>query len=237
MNQRKRKMKNEILAIIPARGGSKGIPRKNIRLLARKPLIAYSIEASLKSKYIDRVVVSTEDEEIAEISKRYEAEVIERPKEVARDDSPTIDAIFHALEVLKAEENYEPDIAILLQPTSPLRNAEDIDSAIELFLNADCESVVSVCEFKHSPYWCFVIEGGYLKSLFGDEYLRRRRQDLEKVYMPNGAIYISTPENLRIYKSFYCPRTIPYIMPPERSIDIDNEVDLMLAELLMKRYV
>ena len=140
------------------------------------------------------------------------------------------------MEVLRAE-NYNPDIIILLQPTSPLRNAEDIDSAIELFLNSDCESVVSVCEVGHSPYWYFEIEDGYLKSLFGDEYLRMRRQELEKVYMPNGAIYISTPENLRKYKGFYCLRTIPYIMPPERSIDIDDATDLMLAELLMKRYV
>jgi CMP-N-acetylneuraminic acid synthetase len=190
----------------------------------------------IEPKYIDKVVVSTEDEEIAEISKRYGAEVIERPKEMARDDSPTIDAIFHALEVLKTE-NYEPDITILLQPTSPLRNAEDIDSAIELFLDSDCESVVSVSKVEHSPYWSFKIEKGYLKSLFGDEYLRRRRQDLEKLYMPNGAIYISTPENLRKYKCFYCPKAIPYIMPPERSMDIDNEVDFMLAELLTKRHV
>ena len=230
------KEKIKIIAIIPARGGSKGIPRKNLRLLARKPLIAYSIETALKSKWIDRVIVSTEDEEIAEISREDGAEIIERPKEMARDDSPTIDAIFHALEVLKVE-NYEPDITILLQPTSPLRTVEGIDNAIKLFLDSDCESVVSVCEFKHSPYWSFKIEKGYLKSLFGDEYLRRRRQDLENVYMPNGAMYVSTPENLRKYKGFYCLRTIPYIMPPERGIDIDNEVDFMLAELLTKRYV
>ena len=224
----------EILCTICARGGSKGIPRKNIRLLAGKPLIAYSIEVALESKYIDKVVVSTEDEEIAEISREYGAEVIERPEELAKDDSPTIDAIFYTLEVLKTG-NYEPDITILLQPTSPLRNAEDIDSAIVLFLDADCESVVSVCEFEHSPYWCFEIEEGYLKSLFGDEYLRRRKQDLEKVYMPTGSMYISTPENMRKYKSFYCPRTTPYIMPPERSIDIDNEIDFMLAELVMQK--
>jgi CMP-N-acetylneuraminic acid synthetase len=95
---------------------------------------------------------------------------------------------------------------------------------------------VSVCEVEHPPYWSFEIEEGYLKSLFGDKYLMRRRQDLEKVYMPNGAMYISTPENRRKYKSFYCSKTIPYIMPPERSIDIDNEVDFMLAELLVKKY-
>jgi len=229
-------MKNKIIAIIPARGGSKEIPRKNIRLMSGKPLIALSIEAALKSKCIDRVVVSTEDKEIAEISREYGAEIIERPEEFAKDESSTIDAILHALEVLRAE-NYNPDIIVLLQPTSPLRNAEDVGSAIELFLNSDCESVVSVCEVGHPPYWNFKIAEGYLKPLFRDKYLMLRRQDLEKVYMPNGAMYISTPENLRKYKSFYCLRTIPYIMPPERSIDIDNEVDFMLAELLMKSYV
>ena len=228
--------KMEIVALIPARGGSKSIPKKNIKHLRGMPLISYSIRAAKKSKYINKIVVSTEDKEIAKISRKYGAEIIERPEEFAKDESSTIDAILHTLEVFKAE-NYNPDISILLQPTSPLRNAEDIGSAIELFLNSDCESVVSVCEVGHSPYWCFEIENGYLKSLFGDEYLRMRRQELEKVYIPNGAIYISTPENLRKYKGFYGLRTIPYIMPPERSIDIDDATDLMLAELLMKRHV
>lgn len=229
------KEKAKIITIIPARGGSKGIPRKNLRLLARKPLIAYSIETALKSKWIDRVIVSTEDEEIAEISREDGAEIIERPKEMARDDSPTIDAIFHALEVLKVE-NYEPDITILLQPTSPLRTAKDIDNAIELFLNNDGESVVSVCEVEHTPYWSFKIEDKCLKPIFEEKYLRMRRQELPKVYIPNGAIYISTPENLRKYNGFYCSMTVPYVMPPERSIDIDREIDFMLAELLMRKY-
>jgi len=223
------------LTVIPARGGSKGIPRKNIRLLNGKPLIAYSIEAAFKSRRANRVIVSTEDQEIAEISKRYGAEVIDRPKELARDDSPTIDAVLHALGLLE-EGGYMPDVVVLLQPTSPLRNAEDIDNAIELFLSRECDSVVSVCEFKHSPYWSFKIENGYLKPIFGENYIKMRRQDLPKAYIPNGAIYVSTPETLRKYKSFYCPKTVPYIMPLERSIDIDNEIDFILAELIMKKY-
>lgn len=222
-------------AIIPARGGSKGIPKKNIKPLRDKALISYSIEHAKKSKYINRIVVSTEDDEIAEISKEYGAEIIERPKELAKDESPTIDAIFHALEVLKAD-NYNPDIIILLQPTSPLRNAEDIDNAMELFLNSGCESVVSVCEVEHSPYWSFKIEDNHLKPIFRKKYLEMRRQDLPKAYVPNGAIFISTPENLRKYKSFHCSKIIPYVMPPERSVDIDKEIDFMLAELLMRRY-
>jgi len=223
----------KILAIIPARGGSKGIPRKNIRLLAGKPLIAYSIETALKSKYIDKVVVSTDDEEIAEIAKIYGAKVIERPEELARDESPTIDAIFHVLETLQS--NYVPEIVVLLQPTSPLRNAKDIDNAIDLFLRMDCEAVVGVCEATHL-YWYFKIEKGYLKPIFRKEHLKMRRQELPKIYMPTGAIFISMPKNLYEYKSFYCEKVIPYIMPAERSIDIDNEIDFMLTELVMRKY-
>ena len=225
----------EIVAIIPARGGSKGIPRKNIKQLFGKPLIVWTIEHAKKSRYIGRITVSTEDKEIAEISKKYGAEVIERPEELAKDETPTIDVIFHVLQVVKAE-NFEPGAVVLLQPTSPLRNAQDIDNAVELFLKNDCESVVSVCEVEHSLYWSFEIENRYLKPIFGGKYLNMRRQDLPKVYTPNGAIYVSTPEILRKYKSFYCSKTIPYIMPPERSVDIDNEIDFMLAELLMRKY-
>lgn len=228
-------MKNKIVAIIPARGGSKKILRKNIKLLCGKPLVAYTIIAAKKSKYSDNFYVSTEDEEIAEISRRYGAEVIERPEELAKDETPTIDVIFHFLEILKMK-NYNPDIIVLLQPTSPLRNAEDIDNAIKLFLDSDCESVVSVCEAEHPPYWSFKIEEKYLKPLFDKRYLRMRRQDLERTYIPNGAIYVSTPQTLYKYKGFYCNYNIPYIMPIERSVDIDNELDFMLAELLMKKY-
>ena len=225
----------EIVAIIPARGGSKGIPRKNVKQLFGKPLIVWTIEHAKKSRYIGRITVSTEDKEISEISKKCGAEVIERPEELAKDETPTIDVIFHVLRVIKAE-NFEPGLVVLLQPTSPLRNAQDIDNAIELFLKNDCESVVSVCEVEHSLYWSFEIENRYLKPIFGGKYLNMRRQDLPKVYTPNGAIYVSTPEILWKYKSFYCSKTIPYIMPPERSVDIDNEIDFMLAELLMRKY-
>ena len=227
-------MKTKNIAIIPARGGSKGIPKKNLKLLAGKPLIYYTIQEALRSKYLDRIIVSTEDKEIEEISKKIGARVIERHKELAKDDSPTIDVVFHVLEILKMK-SYNPDIVILLQPTSPLRKAEDINNAIKLFLNSGCESVVSVCEVEHPLYWSFRVEEGYLKPLFGDKYLRMGRQDLEKVYMPNGAIFVSTPQTLYKYKSFYCNHIIPYIMPIERSVDIDNEVDFMLAELLLRK--
>ena len=223
----------KIIAIIPARGGSKGLPRKNIKTLVGKPLIAWTIEQAKSSRYIDKIIVSTEDQEIEEIAEKYGAEIIKRPKKLAMDKSITIDVIFQALKILKAE-NYNPDIIVLLQPTSPLRSVEDIDNAIKLFLNNNCKSVVSVCETSHSPYWCFKIEDEYLKPLFEEKYLRMRRQDLENIYKPNGAIYISTPQALYKYKTFYSNCIIPYIMPAERSIDIDNKIDFMLAELLIK---
>jgi len=234
MNKNKNS-KFQILGIIPARGGSKGLLRKNVAILCGRPLIAWTIEKALKSKHLDKVIISTESEDIIKISRKYGAEVIKRPKELARDSTPTIDVVFHILDIMK-RANYNPNIIVLLQLTSPLRTTEDIDIAIELFLNRKCKSLVSVCEIEHSPYWNFRIEKGYLKSIFGEEYLKKRRQNLPKAYVPNGSIYISTPEILYNYKSFYSDETIPYIMPIERSIDIDNEIDFLLADILIKKY-
>ena len=122
-----------------------------------------------------------------------------------------------------------------MQPTSPLRTSKDIDSAIELFLNnQNCLSLVSVTEFDHPPFWAMKIEENLLKPIFGEEYFRMRRQELPKAYRPNGAIFISTPKVLYEYRTFYTPQTIAYIMPAERSVDIDTEFDFLLAELLMK---
>lgn len=223
----------KILALIPARGGSKRIPEKNIKVLSGKPLISYSIMTAKKSKYIDKVIVSTDNEKIADISREFGAEVIKRPKELAKDETPTIEIVFHALDSLK-KENYNPSIIILLQPTSPLRNTKDIDNAIDLFLNSTCESVVGVYEIKNTPYWSLYVDDGYLKPLFGKKYLKMRSQDFKKVYRPNGALFISNPKSIYKYKSFFCKYTIPYVMPIERSIDIDDEFDFLLAEYFMK---
>lgn len=224
--------KSNIIAIIPARGGSKGIVGKNIKLLNGKPLICHTIKEALKSKYLGTIFVSTDNPKIAEISKKCGANVIERPPELAADDSSTIDAIYHAIDIIKC--NYIPDIVVLLQPTSPLRSTNDIDAAIELFLNMDCDAVISMCKVEHPLYWYFKIENDDLKPLFGDEYLKMRRQDLPDVYRPNGAIYITTVKNLYKNNGFYCDKSVPYIMPPERSIDIDEEIDFKLAELLIQ---
>lgn len=223
----------EILSIIPARGGSKGIPQKNIKVLDGMPLITYSIKSALNSRYIDKIVVSTEDVEIKDISEHFGAEIISRPTELADDDSKTIDVILHALNYLKSED-YNPKLVVLLQPTSPLRTSNDIDSAIEIFLKNDCDSVVSVCEFDHSPYWALKEENNFLTPVFGQEYLRKRRQELPRAYIPNGAIFISSPCKIRKYESFYCPKTLPYIMPLDRSVDIDSILDFKLAELILE---
>jgi N-acylneuraminate cytidylyltransferase len=223
----------KIIAVILARGKSKRLPKKNIKLLAGKPLIVYSIIAAKKNKYINRIIVSTEDKEIAEISKRYGAEVIKRPKELASDTANAMDSILHVLNYLK-KENYFPDIVIDLQPTSPLRDAEDIKKAVNIFLKNKCDSLISVYEMIPSPFWSFEIEKKYLKPIFGFDYFNKRSQDLKKTYNPNGAIYISTPKNLLKYKSFYCGEMFPYIMPLKRSIDVDDENDFKMAEAILK---
>lgn len=227
-------MAKSIIAIIPARGGSKGIPRKNIKKLRSKPLIAYTIEEALKSKCLDHVFVSTEDPEIANISKEYGAQVIDRPASLAKDTSKTVDAVLHAIEYLE-RDGIHPHTVVLLQPTSPLRDVEDIDAAVNLFLDNECDSVISVCEPDHSPFWCFTISGKYLKPILDKKFDDTRRQDLPRVVTPNGAIYISSPETIRRYKGFYGDRIIPYCMPPERSIDIDKPLDFTIAEVLINR--
>jgi len=222
------------VAIIPARGGSKGIPRKNIRLLAGKPLIGHTIEAALRSGYISRVIVSTEDKEIADVARKYGAEVVRRPEELAKDDTSTVDVVLQVIRELR-EQGHEYDTIILLQPTSPMRTTQDVDGALELFLNNECESVISVSESRHPPYWAFNVEGNYLKPLFDQKYSEMRRQDLPKTYFPNGAIYIAKTKKFEECASFCLPQTIPYIMPAETSVDIDTKADLMLAEALLKK--
>lgn len=158
-----------VVAIIPARGGSKGIPRKNIKNLNGKPLIAYTIEEALKSKYVDRVIVSTEDLEIAEISKSFGAEVpFFRPKELAQDDTPGIEPIIHAINYLLNDENYNFDYVMCLQCTSPLRNSKQIDEAILEMYNKDADSAVSVCESEVNPYWMKVIKNGKMVDYLND---------------------------------------------------------------------
>lgn len=224
-----------ILAVIPARGGSKGVPRKNIKKLNGKPLISYTIEEALKSKYIDRVVVTTEDMEIAEISRKYGAEVpFIRPAELAEDDTPGIDPIIHCIKWLRDNEGYSPDYVGLFQCTSPLRTYEQIDQAIRDLYAAKGDSIVSVCESEVSPYWMKKIQSGKLRNFLSpdDEYYRR--QDLPVIYRLNGAIYIAKTDRLMEFGNWYTDDTLPFIMDRYTSIDIDDDFDFKLVEFLMK---
>jgi CMP-N,N'-diacetyllegionaminic acid synthase len=214
------------LAIIPARGGSKRLPRKNILNLAGKPLIAWSIEAGLNSEYIDKVVVSSDDDEILNISKKFGADIIKRPNELASDTATTFDTIKHTIDNL---EKY--DYIVLLQATSPLRNEKHIDEAIELLENKKADAVISVCEMDHSPLWSNILpEDLSMKNFLREEVLNKRSQDLEKYYRINGAIYICKTEKLLENKGFFIKENIfSYIMDRSSSIDIDEKIDFEFA--------
>lgn len=229
-----------ILAIIPARGGSKGLQRKNILPLAGKPLIAWTIEQAKQSKYIGKVVVSTEDHEIAEISKKYGAEVpFFRPVDLATDESKTIDVIFHALDWF--EKNGKMfDILILLEPTSPLRDNNDLDNAIELFIQniKNCDSLVSVGEVHlENPYIMKVIEKDYVKPFIETENSFNQRQQLPKTYFPYGVIYLSKVGALRKHKKFYQDKTIPYFIKRWQNYEIDDLYDFICIESILKKMI
>lgn len=228
------KAKGMTVAIVPARGGSKGVPRKNLRPLAGRPLIGHSIRAGLDARRVDRVVVSTEDREIAKVSRDLGAEVIDRPTGLATDSAPMMGVVVHALDVLE-RGGARVDVVVLLQPTSPLRTAGDVDAAVSRFEEGGCDSVVSVCRAEHPPQWSFTLEGGLLRPLLDPGFLSMRRQDLPETYTTVGAIFVSTPSFVRRTGSFFAGRAAPYVMPPERGVDIDTEVDLALAELLLGR--
>jgi CMP-N,N'-diacetyllegionaminic acid synthase len=227
----------QILYIIPARGGSKGLPNKNIRLLDNKPMIAYSIIAAQNSHYKGKVVVSTDSEKIATISKEYGAEVpFMRPQELATDSAASIDVIFHAIDYYK-ERNIHFDVVALLQPTSPLRISEDINKAIKKLLDKNAEAIVGVCESEHHPLWTNTLPiDGSMKNFLPESIKGLNRQQLPIYYRLNGAIFISTVDALYKQKTFIHLNTFSYIMPHERSVDIDNEMDFKLAKLLISPF-
>jgi CMP-N,N'-diacetyllegionaminic acid synthase len=229
-------VERSILAIIPARGGSKRLPRKNIRLLCGKPLIAYTIEAALSSRLIDRVVVSTEDEEIAEVSKKYGAEVLERPKELARDDSPTIDAIMHVLNWFEARKEFF-NIVVILEPTSPLRRQNDLDNAIELFMeNIDkVDSLVSLGQIHlENPYISKTVEQDLVKPFVEISGNFHQSQELPKTYFPYGVVCLSKVDALTKYRTFYQERTIPYFIERWQNYEIDDIYDFICVEAILK---
>lgn len=217
-------------ALIPARGGSKGIPRKNVKLLAGKPLIAWTIEAALASPGVDAVVVSTDDAEIAGVARHAGAQVpFMRPPEFARDDSPGIAPVLHAIDQLP-----DYDAVLLLQPTSPLRTTSDIDACLALAAARSAMSVVSVCEPATHPCWTYSLtDRGTLTPLMQAP-MPSRRQDLPPVYALNGAMYFADVGWLRTTGTLVSAETIAYVMPHARSVDLDTPFDWLFAETLLR---
>lgn len=208
---------------------------KNIRPFAGKPLIEWTIECAIGCGRIDRLFVSTDSEGIAHVSKSSGAEVIIRPSKLAEDRTPMIDTVLHALEESERILGKRPELLVLLQPTSPLRIPKDIQEAMDLFLASNCDSVVSVTDSGKKAYHSFRIQSGYLEPLLGWEWIGKNRQDLPHLLEPNGAIYVIRPEVLRREKAFLTRKTIPYLMPQERSVDIDSPADFALAEWYLSR--
>jgi len=224
----------QILAVIPARGGSKRLPRKNVLDLAGKPLIAWTIEAAKRSKYIDRIVVSTDDDEIAAVSKQFGADVpFMRGADLSTDEAVTIDVVMDVIS--KMNERYK--YLVLLQPTSPLRTQHDIDGAIDQMINKGSHSVISVCRTEHSPLWCNTLDEDHSMVGFLPENVQiKRSQDLPVYYRLNGAIYlieISVLLRLEQPTFFLSDRVNAYVMPQNRSVDIDSEYDFLMAEVMM----
>jgi len=227
-----------ILAIIPARGGSKGISNKNIRKLAGKPLIEYSITSAKKSKKINRIIVTTDNKKIASISKKAGAEIpFLRPKQISKDDTPIIDVIQHTLDFLENTESYKPEIIILLQPTNPLRSIRNIDNCINLLLNSKSSSVISVSLAKHHPDISFTIQNNFLKPLNSKFEKHSLRQKRKLIYSPSGLIYGFWYDTLKKYHSIYGPKIKPLITKNNAElIDIDEPFDLFLAEMILKHW-
>ncbi len=226
----------KIMGLITARGGSKDIPKKNVKMLASKPLIAWSIEAAKQSLDLDRIVVSTDDDEIADIAVKWGANVpFIRPDFLAQDNSPHIDVVIHAIDWLKENQHYLPDYVMLLQPTSPFRTANDIDAAIEIAERNNADSVISVCESPAHPYLNRKISDQGLLSDFVERpsgYLRR--QEFPKAYCENGAIYLVKRDIIINRRILNPENTFSYIMKPECSLDIDTLWDFQLAEMILK---
>ena len=221
-----------ILAIIPARGDSKGLPRKNILPVKNKPLIAWTITEAQKSKYIDRLILSSDDEEIIAVAKEWGCDVpFTRPQHLATDEAQSMDVLFHVMETIK--ETY--DYIVLLQPTSPLRQVIDIDNCLKLCNSKNVPACVSMTETDKNPYWMFQLnENSHIQPIMAKKEFASRRQDLPKIYALNGAVYVAEWSWLKKNKTFLTDETTGYIMPKERSIDIDTELDLTIFKAITK---
>lgn len=228
----------KILAIIPARGGSKGLPCKNIKKLGKIPLVAHTINAAKNSKNVNRIIVSTDSKKIAEISKKYGAEVpFLRPKKFAKDSSSTLDVVQHTIQFLKNNENYIPDIVTILLPTSPFRENNLIDKSISMLKRNDATSVVSVHKSSTHPYKAFVLDNKILKPFRKDFRKYYQRQKLPPFFHTTGAAYTFWLDTLKKYGHYYGPKMYPIISKNDiMNIDIDNNFDFFVAEMVIKHW-
>jgi len=227
-----------VLCVIPARGGSKGLPDKNIKELAGKPLIAYTIEQAKQSQYSDKVIVSTDSPKIAEVSQQFGAKVpFIRPAELATDEVGSMGVLLHALEWLEIQKGDVFDIVVLLQATSPLRNTEDIDNCISVLVEREADSIFSVVETHANPYFTLIERevNGKLKPVKNGIF--PTRQSVPSVFAINGAVYVWWTDVLQQQKRTLLPGSEIYIMPKERSVDIDDLIDFKMAEFLLKEKI
>lgn len=225
----------KVLGLIPARGGSKEIPRKNIKLFAGKELIGWTIEAALNSSVISDVVVSSDDKEILEVSKKFGAAApFIRPRQLATDEASSVDVLLHAIDILEQEYEY----VALLQPTSPLRTCDDIDKAFKLMIASNSKSCVSVSASSSNPYLMYYLQSdNRLLGVVNKDDNLHRRQDLPACYELNGAIYIASIQWFKKVKSFLSKDTVAYIMNKDKSYDIDTENDFIEAEQSILRII
>ncbi|MBI5233271.1 MAG: acylneuraminate cytidylyltransferase family protein [Deltaproteobacteria bacterium] len=225
---------NKVLSVIPARGGSKGLPGKNIMELAGKPLIAHTIGHALSSNYIDRTIVSTESRLIADIAMRFGADApFLRPEALAGDDTGTIEVMLHAIEWLEKNEVYGFDILVLLHATTPLRSVKDIDDSIEMLVDKGADNVFSVTEAHKNPYFNMVERSGDTVRLVKEAVLKTR-QAAPEVYDMNSSIYVWWKQALKDKKAVFSGKTLVHVMPRERSVDIDDFFDFRIARMLFK---
>ncbi|MDH4318618.1 MAG: acylneuraminate cytidylyltransferase family protein [Desulfobulbaceae bacterium] len=227
-----------VLGLIPARGGSKGLARKNIRNLHGKPLIGWTIEAARESACFDTIMVSTDSREIADIAEEYGVQVpCLRHAKLSGDSTPIMDVIMNTLDWYGARSKTF-DIIVLLQPTSPLRNGDDIKRGLSLYSERNAKAVVSVCRAEHHPYWMNTLpHDGSMRDFLPQKALNTPRQQLPVFYRLNGALYIADIITLRNTNNFFGPDTYAYIMEAEHSVDIDELFDFQLAELLMQERI
>jgi len=228
--------RTKVIALIPARGGSKGVPRKNLRNVNGYPLIAYSIKAALSSTIVDHVWVSTDDREINKTAKKLGAMVLERPDYLAKDSSSAVEVVEHFKDILSESLSEQDAMLVYLQPTSPMRNAQHIDAALLAMEHANVTNLVSVVKCKSSPYKAFKLnEDDMLQSLFGEQSSNSNRQDLPQCYHPNGAIYAFMLKDFTKRGGFPSDGAFPFLMTDRDSVDIDSENDLDAVKKIMER--